>query len=105
MEMPNVPKNPFTVSFDNFTSLSTEHQQVVLNVVLTVGNDKMRREVLSDVNRAAYPHLQWPEKLLKKRRVPNEKASKAHSPGSVRKVLMYSNVGICTSLVYVGYIA
>lgn len=99
METPNVPKNPFVV-FTNFASLNTEDQQVLLNVILKVGNEKMRNEVLSDANRYAYPNLEWPEKLVKKSR-PLQKARKAHQSGQVRKVLTYSNVCICTSFVCV----
>ena len=94
METANVPKNPFTGVFTNFSSISPEHQQVVLNVILNVGNDKMRNEVLSDTNRDNYPHLEWPSKKARS-------LKKAAKSEKVRRVWMYCNVCICTSRMYV----
>lgn len=76
---------------------------MLLNVILKVGNDKMRRDVLCDANRDAYPNLVWPEKPLNKSRAP-KKADKSSISGRVRRVWIYCNVCKFISSVYVGYI-
>jgi len=58
-------KNPFT-AFSNFPELSHHHQQVLLNLILTHGTQKMQTEVRT--NEATYSHLEWPQCAVKTKR-------------------------------------
>ena len=74
-ETKNTAKNPLS-AYSNFSQFTPGHQQTVLDLILPVGNDKMRKEVLSPINRTNFPHLKWPP-MKESRKVKEHKLSSA----------------------------
>lgn len=87
METRNNSKNPFT-AFSNFALIPKHHQQVCLNLILSVGNDKMKNEVLSEKNRVAYPDLEWPLVTAVRKPRPSQEALKTASTAQVRSMFI-----------------